>query len=433
MLLLRLLYILLFFSLPFSLNNLQLGFGIMLPTEPIEIFVCLVLVVYYKDVFGAVKESVNSILFVFATLYILWSWVSCLFSDLPFITLKYTLIETLHAIVFGLGFIILHKKNPRQFIYCLGAYTFSFVILLGRAWWLHAHHNFAITYSIAAMRPFYNDHPLYGAVAALLVPLWLYVFTKGKEIYSRLPVKIIAILVTGLLVTGLFTSFSRAAWLSFLIAGVLTLPLYVFRKKIYKASILVFGLIVVFFLAVYGLYSFAQTKQAIKNTDLKNQLLSSFNWSYDVANLERLNRYKCAWRMFKERPLTGFGNNCYKFQYHKYQRPAEMTRISLTEPLDNARIGTGGNSHSDYFAALTELGIIGFVLWMGVVITSLVYCFRLLKANAEDVLPIFIFFSLVTFYLHVAVNNFMHEDKISGFVWMMWGILVTLTLGIGKK
>ena len=54
------------------------------------------------------------------------------------------------------------------------------------------------------------------------------------------------------------------------------------------------------------------------------------NITTDVSNLERLNRYSCAWRMFQDRPITGFGAGTFPIAFLPYQRQEEMTRISVT-------------------------------------------------------------------------------------------------------
>jgi putative inorganic carbon (HCO3(-)) transporter len=431
--LLKYLYLLLFALLPLSLNNLQLGFGIMLPTEPLELLIALLLVFNYKEVIAAIKDNGRNTLFTFIALYIAWSWISCGFSEMPTVSIKYTVIETLHAVVFCLGFIVLQRQFPKLFLQSIIAYTVVFIPVLFYGWYRHLQFNFAITYSITAMKPFYEDHPLYGATIALLLPFWFYLFIKGTDETGIKQMKPISAIVIALLLFGLFTSFSRAAWLSFVLAGMLCMPYYFSRFNIRRANLFLASL-AIFFVAIYAtLFSFTQREDMIKNTTLKNQFLSSFNWTYDVANKERLNRYKCAFRMFKERPITGFGNNCYKFIYPAYQKPEDMTRISQQVALDNARVGTGGNSHCDYLAALTELGLPGFLMWLGIIASSLAYCVYIFRHNPNNLLPLFMLFGLLTFSIHTLVNNFIHNDKVSGIVWMCWGLVIALSTSIKKE
>ncbi len=424
MLILRFLYIALFFTLPVSVENLSLGFGINIPSEPIEIVIAFTLLFYWKQLYEAVKQVYTNPLFLSITGYILWSWVSCIYSDMPKVSIKYTVIETLHLIVFVAGYIFVQKKDFRFFLLCIFAYTLSFGLILLRGLYLHAQYNFVIDFSAASMRPFYHDHPFYGAVLAFLIPFWVYFFQRPEALPRFFRDKKLIAGILFLLLTGLFLSFSRAAWLTIIIGGIGALLVYCFRSQT-KHLVIAFSSLVIM-LAVVGLLitGVTQKKEYVKSTTVYHQLLSAFNWTYDVANLERLNRYKCAWRMFQERPLTGFGNNLYKFRYLAYQKKEEMTRISLVEALPLARLGTGGNSHSDYLAALTELGLPGFLFWCGIVFFSLLFAAKLFFQK-EEILFLFIFFALTTFFMHVLVNNFIHEDKLAGIMWSCCAVILS--------
>ena len=94
-------------------------------------------------------------------------------------------------------------------------------------------------------------------------------------------------------------------------------------------------------------------------------LQSISNVTTDDSNLERLNRWASAIRMFRDRPMLGFGPGTYQFEYAPYQRYSEKTRIST-----NA--GDRGNAHSEYIGPLSESGVLGMV-W---VICILVFVIR---------------------------------------------------------
>ena len=91
------------------------------------------------------------------------------------------------------------------------------------------------------------------------------------------------------------------------------------------------------------------------------------NISADVSNVERLNRWVSAWRMFRERPLTGFGPGTYQFVYIPYQEERLTNRLTVTDP-SNPPDGSGGTAHSEYLLLLSETGVAGlmaFLLIMG--------------------------------------------------------------------
>lgn len=422
--LLRFLYITLFFILPFSVENSKWGFGVNLPSEPIEISIAFILLFFWRQVYDSIKQIRTNPLFISIAGYIIWSWISCAYSDMPMVSIKYTIIETLHWVVFVAGYSLLQRNDSAFFKQCIFVYTLSFIPLLIRGLYLHAQYNFVIDFSAASMRPFYRDHPLYGSVLAFLIPFWIYFYYRPTSIAPLLINRKVVTAILSLLTVCLFFSFSRAAWLTFLVGGVSSSILYHFRNQSRKLIIIFFSGTILLVLVAILIAGVAQKKEYVKSKSVYRQLLSSFNWTYDVANLERLNRYKCAWRMFEEKPFTGFGNNMYKFRYLAFQKSEDMTRISLNEALPNARTGTGGNSHSDYLAALTELGLPGFIFWCGIVCSAIwLSCQIFLKQRELSFL--FIFFSLFTFYAHVLVNNFVHEEKIASLMWVCCSVILT--------
>lgn len=429
---LKLLYLALFFSLPLSVENFSLGFGINIPSEPLQGLVAIALLFYIKPLLDLCKTLYRNPLFIVISAYIGWSWISCLYSGSPVVSAKYTLIETLHILVFVTGLALVEKHERGFWIKCVLAYTACFIPLLLHGLYLHAQYNFAIDFSAAAMRPFYRDHPLYGVVLAFLIPLWVYFFIQKDNQLPILHNRRLTGIVTLMLLVGLLFSFSRAAWLTTVIGALAAVSLFYAKQHLKQLlAILAVGLLILIPVVIFVSLN-VQKREVVKNTTIGNQLLSSFNWTHDVANLERLNRYKCAWRMFKEKPLTGFGNNMYKFTYLAYQKKEEMTRISLSDALPEARKGTGGNSHSDYLAALTELGLPGFIFWCGIVFFALFYSCRLYVKDSQPEFQ-FIFCAFLTYFIHVLVNNFIHDDKISALVWMCCAaILIAKISEVGK-
>jgi putative inorganic carbon (HCO3(-)) transporter len=85
--------------------------------------------------------------------------------------------------------------------------------------------------------------------------------------------------------------------------------------------------------------------------------------------LERINRWKSAFRMFDDKPFLGFGPGTYMFKYASYQMSYEKTIIST-----NA--GDMGNAHSEYFGPLSEQGLFGMITYLGLIITILVVAIR---------------------------------------------------------
>ena len=176
----------------------------------------------------------------------------------------------------------------------------------------------------------------------------------------------------------------------------------------------------------------AQNTVESKKGSWVEQIQSMGNIRSDVSNLERLNRYSCAWRMFLDRPITGFGTGTFAMAYLPYQRPAEMTRLSVTTPrrVDGRHYsGRGGGAHSEYFQALSELGLPGLLAWLLLLGSSWYTALRVYfqhKKQSHRRWAMALFWALNTYYLHSFFNNFLHQEEISVLFWSMLAALAML-------
>src|SRR5262249_38719746 len=127
------------------------------------------------------------------------------------------------------------------------------------------------------------------------------------------------------------------------------------------------------------------------NAGLYEHIFSLTNITSDLSNAERVNRWKCAVRMFFDKPWLGFGPGTYQFQYFQYQKKEDMTPVSILEPIKPgattyswspnngitlegtapAYQGNGGTAHSEYFLALSETGIFSLIIFVGLLLLSL--------------------------------------------------------------
>jgi O-antigen ligase len=241
-------------------------------------------------------------------------------------------------------------------------------------------------------------------------------------------VKFFAFTFFMIFMVGFVLSFARAAWLSMVVAlGVLlTIMLRVkFRTLLY--TLLVSSVLI---------YAF-QTEILIalgrNNTDAEggfaNNVESVSNISTDASNLERLNRWSCAIRMFEDRPFTGWGPGTYMFKYAPYQLSREKTIISTN-------FGTNGNAHSEYLGPLAEQGFPGLIIMLVLLlyITSLGYRLAYTLEDKETrMLMIALFLGLMTYLVHGFLNNFLDTDKLSLPFWSFLAALVTADIFFAKK
>ena len=148
------------------------------------------------------------------------------------------------------------------------------------------------------------------------------------------------------------------------------------------------------------------------------------NVATDASNMERLNRWSCAWRMFKEKPVFGWGPGTYMFKYAPLQLEREKTEIST-----NA--ATLGNAHSEYIGPLAESGFLGTISFLAIVLTTLFTGLRnwvRTRDRATKILSLSLMLGLITYYLHGLLNNFLDTDKASVLFWGFTAALVAINV-----
>ncbi|MEZ4939213.1 MAG: O-antigen ligase family protein, partial [Crocinitomicaceae bacterium] len=158
------------------------------------------------------------------------------------------------------------------------------------------------------------------------------------------------------------------------------------------------------------------------SAELAEHVQSISNISTDASNLERLNRWSSAWRMFKERPFVGWGPGTYMFQYAPFQLSAEKTIIST-----NA--GDKGNAHSEYIGPLAESGVFGMLSFLIIIIAAIYSAVKLyprVKDPEHRLYLMSLFLGLITYLIHGLLNNFLDTDKASATFWGFIAAIVAI-------
>lgn len=403
-------------SIPFSVS---VPFGvheINLPSEPLMglIGLLLLFVVDFKDslFLRFLKSPISKI----SLGFLVWMLVSTMGSSHPLISLKYLLVSTAHWWIFyvGLGYFLLKKEYriDQYFIW----YAASFLLIMFFSWYRHSLYDFRIDASVLTARPFYYDHALYSAVMCLL----LFPSVGFASLRTNKVIRLVFAFAAFLLLIGIYLSFSRAAWLSLGLTIGLFFLLYTVRSGILVLSILVF---LVFGSAFVSLTSQSSNTEVRRQKDLSALVESIFNLSSDVSNLERINRYRSAWRMFLDRPVIGFGPGTFASSYLPYQKEREMTRLSVTSTTTPDGLphppGKGGGAHSEYFQALAESGMTGLVIWILIIGFSIhagIGIFMTMSGEERWII-LAIVLGLISFSIHTIFNNFFHNEKVTFLFW----------------
>lgn len=348
-----------------------------------------------------------------------WMTITSCFSELPIVSFKYTLARLWFVVPFFFAGAQLFRNRQRikQFFWCYAIGLIS-VILIATAKTLSNFSDLQTMHHV--MSPFYNDHTAYGCAIALMLPAAFYMlFADGERRASR----IVAMAMFGLLVMGLFFSYCRAAWVS--VATVIGLYVLIRMGMKLKWMALMAAVAVGLFFAYQGdiLYKMGKNHQD-SSYDIADQVKSISNIATDASNLERLNRWASAFRLWQEHPVMGCGPGTYQFLYASYQRSYQLSTIST-----NA--GDLGNAHSEYIGPLTEQGIPGVLLVIMLFATTFatgVRVYRTCPNRALARMALAFTLSLITYYIHGFFNNFLDTDKLSVPFWGFTAIIVALDL-----
>ncbi len=420
------LILLITFLTPLAVNykNHELGVGISLPTEPL---MAGVLVLFILRIFmdgGYNRKILNHPVTIAIIANLVWLFITVITSEIPFVSIKFMLARLWFVVpFFFMGVIIFRKyKNIKLFLWLyaipLGAiiiYTLSNHAMLG----------FDKPSSNMVMKPFYNDHTAYGAILAMFIPIFLG-FSFNRQFTKRY--RMISLGILTVMVIGIIFSYSRAAWISVFFGAVSYLLIY-FRikfKYILSGVLVLAGL---FYLFQFQLIDKLEKNKQDSSTDFMEHIQSISNISSDASNLERINRWNCAIRLFNERPVFGWGPGTYQFVYAPFQRSKEKTIIST-----NA--GDMGNAHSEYIGPLSESGVLGMLTFIAIMIAVLYTGLRVYKhaKNPQTkFMSLVIVIALITYFTHGLLNNFLDTDKASVPFWGFIGIIVALDVFLKDK
>lgn len=424
---------------PFAVDlALMPGMELSMPVEPMMILFCGIF--FFRVLSDSnydrriLRHPVTKVILAM----IVWMTITSATSQLPDVSFKYLTarIWFLVPFYFAAVQIFRDKRRIRQFVWC---YVVSLTIVIIITTWktLGNFHDLQTLHRV--MRPFYNDHTAYGCVIALFLPVVFYLFvgyrkgSVGNEGIANDGMngwlfRILKLVVMVSLLVGLFLSYSRAAWISVL--GVVAVYFAVRIGMKVKWMLLIGGICLTLFFVHQSevLYQLGKNHQD-SSYDIAGQVKSISNISTDASNVERLNRWASALRLWKEHPAVGCGPGTYQFLYAGYQRSYQLSTISTNS-------GNRGNAHSEYIGPLTEQGIPGVILVVTLFLVTFTTGVRVYRTACDKRCArwaLAFTLSLLTYYVHGIFNNFLDTDKLSVPFWGFTAAIVALDIYNNSK
>jgi O-antigen ligase len=416
-----LLMIIIFFvplSIPLKEMVEKLDFDMNLPTEPLlfgilVIFIFKLLIDKKFDI-KILKHPISFCIY----FHLIWMLITTFTSSMPLVSIKFFISRFwfIVAFYFLCTQLFFNYKRIKHFIW-----LYIFPLLGVISYTIYRHFYFGIFDKQVAhwvMSPFFNDHTVYAACLAMFIPILLGMATRSNYAGN---IKIVIWIIFSYLVLAVILSYTRAAWLS-IVAAFGVWILIIFRIKLRSFIFLATLIAILFFSFKTEIFLELGRNRQDSSADLTKHVQSISNISSDASNLERINRWNSALRMFRERPIFGWGPGTYMFKYAPFQFSYEKTIIST-----NA--GNLGNAHSEYIGPLAESGFFGALSIIMLIITIIftaINVYRKSRSREARMLAITCLLGLITYFLHGFLNNFLDTDKASAPFWGFIAIIVAL-------
>ncbi|MBL7947270.1 MAG: O-antigen ligase family protein [Flavobacteriales bacterium] len=408
---------------------LDVGTEVVLPVEPL---VGILSIGVLLKMLSAVRtegwhalvpqDAVSWLLF----LHLSWSMLTALCSQDPLVSAKSMVVRTAYVLVFYVAIRELVMIGRAFFNRSMIAYGVGLSVVVLFVLVRCLDEGFTRNIAGYAPFPFYNDHTSY---AASLVFLAIYAWNASLTQHGRKR-KVLHYLLFSLFLLALLVSFSRAGWLSALVALFLGV-LITFRVRLARvaAAGAVLVAAVVMILATRSPTDADPVDSYSPDAGYRVSLVTMFDFSHDSSNKERLNRWKSALRMARERPFLGYGPGTFQFFYIQHQRSEDRTHYTVDSLVAMPYVTktwsagpdifirtnpqvlfmSGGTAHSEYLLVLSESGVIGLFLF-GAFCIAVLWRGWTLRAQPLVVYSVLAF---AAYAIHALVNNFLDDPKIA--------------------
>jgi O-antigen ligase len=240
----------------------------------------------------------------------------------------------------------------------------------------------------------YANHVVYALHISWGVPLSLYFWTETK--------KRIYLCTFFFQILGISLAYSRGVILAVCVSLLLYFLIFKFHGSEHRTRLLMVGLLNLCAVAV--IFSLTIAAPQLKRFSEEN--------AFKVTSGRNV-LYGAAWQIIKEHPIAGVGWDNYRQVWSDY--------VYLVRPKHGAYVGDQRlNPHSSYLKVMTELGLVGFVVFLIFNIIVFKYSLRAIKyPEARPILAM-----LVIYYVHgLFDNNSYGNDRM---FYILSGLLFTI-------
>ena len=336
-------------------------------------------------------------------------------SDLLNTSLKFTALNGVFVFAFYYGIVLVSERGK---VLPYFPFIAALVPATGVGVYHFAQYDFNPITISGIFQPFFYSHTMYGAVMA---------FIAGIALGNLRQRSLWKWILLGSIVLTLFSGSRAALW-----SVVFMFILYILVQfpPVYRFALPVLALGAFFFSGgaskVEEAFAYNNYESHDPQASLVEKSMSVTNVQTDASNIERLNRWVSALRMFEERPYYGFGPGTYQFAYIPFQEKRFENRLTVTNP-DTPPPGSGGTAHSELLLQLSENGILTPLIFLLMWMRWWYFGFFSI-AKRSPLLPLFL--GLSTYFFHMQFNNFLNQPV---FAFLFWATAAYFDFQLSSK
>ena len=345
----------------------------------------------------------------------LWTFVTVLTAEEPILALKFWLAKTWYLGGFYLATAVFIKDTGawrRMIWFLIIPLSLATLKVLAHHAWL----NFSFTGINEAGRPFFRNHVSYAAILALSLPLiW---FLRGFYLKKALARWILNICLL-ICFTGMAFSYTRAAYVA-LFLGILGYWAIRWRLLFWAffAAFVLVATATVYLISDNRFLRYAPTERTIAHKEFDDLVAATYSFE-DVSTMERYHRWIGGIYMGLERPLLGFGPNCFYPYYKEYTLNRFTTYISANEERSGI--------HNYFLMLWVEQGLPAVLFFLLISLGTLLLAqglYHRFEHREDKIVVMASAVSLLVINAFLLMNDLIETEKVGSFFFIHTAILV---------
>ncbi len=417
----RFLYLLLFATIPFSIEvELPGGLGTDIPTEPLMLLLTgIAIVLFLSKVKSIDAKYIQHPILMLLLVHLSWIFITSITSLHQLVSIKFLLAKVWYVIPFY--FLSLHLFSQNKHVYqWMKVLSITVAIAVIYVNVRHAQYGFSFAKVNKSVAPIFRNHVNYASLLALFLPFVWALFQKERERKY--------LLLIGLILVSIYFSYTRVAY-----ATALLLPLIYMAVKwrLLKPAVWIgvisIPFIVIFFVRQNNYLNYAPDyNKTVMNYDFDDLLSATYKME-DLSTMERVYRWVAGARMIGDKPFMGFGPSTFYENYKDYVVTDFQTYVS-----DNPE---KSGIHNYFLMTTVEQGIIGFLIFLSLLVISLFTAHRVYQLATEDDKRIIMAstLSLISIIMILLINDMVESDKLGPFLFLNMALLTHYDIKYKKR